>query len=676
MHQEPIMMARTNLAERLQHSIVRYSALGIILISVIVAAVSTIPLYYNLRQDQEQDLELLVRSRAIAVEEYLAHARNVAAQITSRSQIRAALETYNQGAMSLDELQAFSTPKLEDALHISPEVAAIVRFDEQNQPVVQVGIPIPPEHYALSGSSMDITIHDPILIHATPYLVVRAPIRNSMDYVGADMVLFDLTRLKQIIHDPVGMGTTGTVLLGRDAGGPIALISAICTQRENLPTQFPPNSSIGQAFHHALNQETGFFAIGDNPDTAQIVAYGPVQESNWAIVVTINTEELYGLVNRQIFTLLILIGILLGLGIFGTLRLVRPLTGKLVLHTDELQREIQVTTTTLHTELNERLRIEATLRTVNRALATLSECNQALVRATDETALLQHTCQILVEIGGYRMAWVGFAMQDAAKTILPVAHAGYEEGYLAAVPVTWDDTRQGQHPISMSIGTGTPWITQDILSDPQIAPWREQATQRGYAAMIVLPLGTDPQPIGVLTIYAATRDVFDQEAIKLLLELASDLTYGLTTLRTRTERQRALEALEQLRQHSDLILKAVGEGIYGVDTGGNITFINPAALRMIGYTEEEVIGKSHQILLHPAYHNGIPYNYESNQDYLVNHNNIFHRTDEEMFWRKDGTPFPVEYISTPMFEENNLVGVVVTFQDISARKRAEAQLRH
>ena len=143
-----------------------------------------------------------------------------------------------------------------------------------------------------------------------------------------------------------------------------------------------------------------------------------------------------------------------------------------------------------------------------------------------------------------------------------------------------------------------------------------------------------------------------------------------------TDRKRAEEALEQLRRQNELILHAAGEGIYGLDVHGNTTFVNPAAARMIGWKAEELIGKPQHDILHHSKSDGTPYPKEECPIYAAFRDGAVHHVTDEVFWRKDGTSFPVEYISTPIRDERGkLVGAVVTFKDITERKRAEQALR-
>ena len=219
-------------------------------------------------------------------------------------------------------------------------------------------------------------------------------------------------------------------------------------------------------------------------------------------------------------------------------------------------------------DVTERKRAEEKLRKANRAYKVLSGCNQAVVRATEETALLHEICRLIVEVGGYRLAWIGFAEQDEGKSVRPVAQAGFEDGYLETLGITWADTERGRGPTGKAIRTGEPAIVKNILTDPDFAPWRETAIQRGYASSIALPLiaegrpfdSAQGRPFGALNIYAVEPDAFGADEVKLLMELADDLAYGIVALRTRAERKRAEEALK-LRMEQLAALSQVSQAV-------------------------------------------------------------------------------------------------------------------
>ncbi|MEM1308745.1 MAG: PAS domain-containing sensor histidine kinase, partial [Cyanobacteria bacterium P01_H01_bin.153] len=140
--------------------------------------------------------------------------------------------------------------------------------------------------------------------------------------------------------------------------------------------------------------------------------------------------------------------------------------------------------------------------------------------------------------------------------------------------------------------------------------------------------------------------------------------------------QPVVQELEQLRRQQQLILNAVGEGVYGLDLNGNVTFVNPAAAVMIDWPIEELIGKSMHVVLHHSHADGTHYQREDCPIYKAFQDGSTRRVTNEVFWRKDGTSFPVEYISTPMRdEEGKLIGAVVTFRDITQRRWAEDVLQ-
>jgi signal transduction histidine kinase/CheY-like chemotaxis protein len=137
-----------------------------------------------------------------------------------------------------------------------------------------------------------------------------------------------------------------------------------------------------------------------------------------------------------------------------------------------------------------------------------------------------------------------------------MAQAGYEEGYLQTVCVTWADAERGRGPTGTAVRTREPFVIRDAATDPRFAPWRTEALKRGYASVIGVPLLTPPTVLGVVTIYASEADAFDDEEVELLQALADDLAYGITALRTRAEHARAEGALRRAR---DELEKRVAE---------------------------------------------------------------------------------------------------------------------
>ncbi len=181
----------------------------------------------------------------------------------------------------------------------------------------------------------------------------------------------------------------------------------------------------------------------------------------------------------------------------------------------------------------------------NRALRIMSGIAQALVRRTDEVAMLTEICTIIVEAGGFHMAWVGEAGAEPDKRVTPLAHSGCEEGYLDELNITWGDPVEGQGAAGRAIRTGIPVIIQDLAAEPTFARWHASAARRGYQAVVSLPLRNDRQIFGTLSIYAAEKNVFDDEEMTLLSGVASELGLGMSMQRSRQALARSEASLRQ-----------------------------------------------------------------------------------------------------------------------------------
>jgi signal transduction histidine kinase len=182
----------------------------------------------------------------------------------------------------------------------------------------------------------------------------------------------------------------------------------------------------------------------------------------------------------------------------------------------------------------ERARAMVDLARKNRALRMLSSSNHALSRVADEDALLQEICRIAVDEGGHRLAWVSFAEQDEAKTWREAAHAGADPLFARSARRTWSaDGATAQTPDTIAVRTGEPRVVRDILNDPAVGAWREEAKRRGYRCLVALPLKSKNLTIAVLVICSSEADVFDAGEVAVLNELAGNLAFGIMGLRER-----------------------------------------------------------------------------------------------------------------------------------------------
>ncbi len=320
-------------------------------------------------------------------------------------------------------------------------------------------------------------------------------------------------------------------------------------------------------------------------------------------------------------------------------------------------------------DISESKRTEAYLRRLNRTHAVLSECNQALVRAVSEEELLRTFCNNLVEVGGYRFAWVGFVSDDGPE-ILPVCEAGLSAGYLDEITVTCDDTPHGKGPVGRAVRTGMPSIIRDIGSDGDFKPWAQSAHKRGFRSVISLPLETGEGPVGALSIYAAERDSFDEGEVLLLSELAADLAFGLRTLRS-GEALHAAEAGLLIRNRA---LDVSSNGIFIADAtreGFPLIYVNPAFEQITGFSKREALGQNAVFL---RTDNRDRPELQKIADALENH-----REGHAILrnYRKDGSLFWNELHVSPAHDSTgNTTHCVGVLNDITEHKRYEEELEY
>ena len=335
-------MDSKSVSKQLQRSILLYGALMILAMGIITAIVSLIPLYSQLKKDQQRNLLFALQTRTLTIDQYLWRAKDVSLQIASRTAIRKKLELYNQGSISLDELVIFGQPILNDALNQSHEVVGISRLDQRNKLVVQVGLPIPEEFWPLQAveESGAVIRPFPIALAGKSFLVVEVPILNNQGMrVGRDVVLFSLEHLQKIVSDYTGLGETGETILGTIHNQRVQLFFPLRGNSSKTPENLPKPSAIGLAIEKAFHQETGILFSKKLQEGNSVIAYGPIVGSDWGIAVEMSREELYSSVNHQIFVIGSVILALSLVATGGMVLLLRPLTGKMIIRTDELEQQ-------------------------------------------------------------------------------------------------------------------------------------------------------------------------------------------------------------------------------------------------------------------------------------------------------------------------------------------------
>jgi putative nucleotidyltransferase with HDIG domain len=248
------------------------------------------------------------------------------------------------------------------------------------------------------------------------------------------------------------------------------------------------------------------------------------------------------------------------------------------------------------------------LQRLNRTLLTLSATDETLVRANSELLLLDDMCRVAVQTGGYRLAWIGFAEKDEAKTVRPVAQAGEHPEYVESAHVTWSDTEQGRGPSGTAIRTGEVQVNLNVETNPVMAPWRAEMLQLGFKSSIALPLKNEGGVFGCLSLSSGEVDSFGPDEVVLLKQLAADLAFGICAQRDRAGRESAILALqESLKATVQAVATAVEmRDAYTAGHQRRVADLASAIAHNIGLSEQHIEGIFLAALIHDVGKINIP----------------------------------------------------------------------
>lgn len=242
-------------------------------------------------------------------------------------------------------------------------------------------------------------------------------------------------------------------------------------------------------------------------------------------------------------------------------------------------------------DITERKRAEEDVKRMNRALRLVSEVNQTLVRATTEKSLLDDACRIIVELGGYRMASVGYAMAGSSQ-LQRRAEFGVDHGYFASASPAADAMDLSLEPERVAASSGNVCIARLSDSESIFPDWRAAAIKSNVASTIALPFLLDGKVAGVLNIYSSDGNAFNPDEVRLLEELANDLAFGIQSLRTEADRKQAEQNLLLSEERYRSLAEAANDLIFILNRDGRVEYINQFGAKQLEHAKEEIIGKT------------------------------------------------------------------------------------
>ncbi len=315
----------------------------------------------------------------------------------------------------------------------------------------------------------------------------------------------------------------------------------------------------------------------------------------------------------------------------------------------------------------EHRRADAQVVTLNRLYTVLSATNKAVVRIHDKKELLNEICRIVVDTGGFTMAWAGL-VNGENHLIESAAASGHVEGYLDTIPTSIDDTSHGLDPTGTAFRKGTFNVCNDIERDPKMAPWRKGALERGYRSLAAFPFALGTRNAGVITFYASEPGFFNDQIIRLLDEQSGDISFALVNLDHEEQRITAEHDLKKSEHQYRRLFETAQDAILILDgQSGEIIDANTFILEMLGYPLEYFVGRHLWEL-----------GFLKDKSFAQN---AFEKLKTDGYIRyedlpletKQGTAISVEFVSNVYLVGDKRI-IQCNIRDVTERKRAENAL--
>ncbi len=331
------------------------------------------------------------------------------------------------------------------------------------------------------------------------------------------------------------------------------------------------------------------------------------------------------------------------------------------------QEENRTLVQVIFRDISRRRADEAAIARLSRLHAFLSAANQALARVSDREELFRQVCRVAVERGGLKAAWVGLVEGDGRR-VVPEVSWGETDGYPAAVHIIAGKGRGGRGPTGRALRTGRVALCNDIERDPAMAPWREEALQRGFRSSAAVPFRLGGKAIGTLNLYAAEAAFFGDQEQALLEVLADDLEFALGALEQNALRLQMEGALAESEENFRGLFEHSKDGIFITLPDGHILSFNAAALRMFGYG----LGELESLNANRLYAD--PSDRRRFREAIEREGAV--RDFEVRLRRKDGTVFDcILSASLRRGARGETLGYQGIIHDITERKRVERILR-
>lgn len=416
-------------------------------------------------------------------------------------------------------------------------------------------------HYGDAISRIHIDVIIPLVVHRGS---VKSVVGMILVRVDPSHDLFPLIR-----SWPAPSSTAETYLVRRE-GDAVVFLNELRHRKGTALSLRLPLTSKGLPEVHAVLGHDGAFQGIDYRGMAVFSVIKKVPGSDWVLVAKVDADEIVAPVRleaRVVALLSVVLILLAGVSVGLIWRHERVRYYRRLYHEERAHHALSQ-----HVER------------LNRLYHTQSRVSQAIVHCREQRELFGEVCRILVEDGGFRMAWIGLA-DGVGAPLIPAACAGHNDGYLEKVRVSTDTAPSGLGPSGRAVREGRHVVCHDIATDLSMQPWREEALKRGYRCSAAFPLFQGRDCVGTLNVYAAEADSFSGEIIRLLDEIAADVSFALVSLSTAA----TLSVSEKrFKQISELMTDFTYSCVRHSDECFKLDWMTGAVERITGYSPEDV----------------------------------------------------------------------------------------
>lgn len=316
--------------------------------------------------------------------------------------------------------------------------------------------------------------------------------------------------------------------------------------------------------------------------------------------------------------------------------------------------------------LNNNKAAEEKLTKTNRLYAYISAINQMIVKTKDETVLYNEACRIAVDIGKYKMAWIG-TIDEATKMIVPLVHAGEEDGYLTRIKaISIDDIPEGRGPTGTALRQGKYIVCNDIESDIKMAPWWEDAASVGYRSSMALPIKMFGKVVASYSLYSASKNFFDEVEIAMAEEAARDICFALENIEKEGRHKLAEEIIEKNEKRFRALIEQSADMETLASVDGKLFYASPSITKVLGYPLDEFLNTPAKDMIHPDDIGSVFENVQKISQ--IEGGSIY---SQHRLKHKNGSYLWCEGSFTNMLHEPAVNAMVSNFRDISERKKAE-----